>query len=92
MKSVEIYTTGYCGFCVRARQLLDAKEIPFEEIRVDAQPERRAEMMERSGRRTVPQIFIGNESIGGCDELFALDRSGKLLEKLHGGQSAEPRE
>ncbi|MDX1443969.1 MAG: glutaredoxin 3 [Gammaproteobacteria bacterium] len=78
--NIEIYTTGYCGFCVRAKALLDRKELDYTEIRVDDEPEKRKEMMERSQRRTVPQIFINDEGIGGCDELFALDRSGKLDE------------
>lgn len=77
---IEIYTTGYCGFCVRAKALLDRKNLEYREIRVDDDPERRKEMMERSQRRTVPQIFINDETIGGCDELFALERSGKLDE------------
>lgn len=77
---IEIYTTGYCGFCVRAKALLDRKGLDYEEIRVDDQPEKRREMMERSQRRTVPQIFINGEGIGGCDELYQLERSGKLDE------------
>ncbi len=86
MKPIEIYTTGYCGFCFRAKQLLDVRGFEYEEIRVDVAPDRRAEMVKRSGRRTVPQIIIANESIGGCDELFALDRSGKLQEMMQAVQ------
>lgn len=76
---VELYTTGYCGFCRRAKSLLESKNVPYEEIRVDSDPSRRAEMMERAaGRRTVPQIFINGTGIGGCDELFQLEREGQL--------------
>lgn len=78
MARIEIYTTGYCGYCVRAKSLLDNKQASYEEIRVDRTPERRAEMNQRSGRRTVPQIFINGEGIGGCDDLFRLERDGRL--------------
>ncbi len=79
MKQVEIYTTRFCGFCVAAKRLLAKKEVSFNEIDVSAQPQRRAEMMQRAnGGRTVPQIFIGGKHIGGCDELYELERSGKL--------------
>lgn len=84
MPKIEIYTTGYCGYCRRAKMLLDNKDVAYEEIRVDDQPGRRAEMTERSGRRTVPQIFINGTGIGGCDELFALERKGRLDELLAG--------
>lgn len=75
---IEIYTTGYCGYCRRAKSLLDAKGASYEEIRVDNDTGKRAEMVERSGRRTVPQIFIDDRAIGGCDELFAMERAGEL--------------
>ena len=78
MASVEIYTTQYCGYCRRAKSLLDSKAVSYEEIPVDGDPELRARMAERAGRRTVPQIFIDGRPVGGCDELFALDRSGEL--------------
>lgn len=78
MARIEIYTTGYCGYCVRAKSLLDNKQASYEEIRVDRVPERRVEMNQRSGRRTVPQIFINGEGIGGCDDLFRLERDGRL--------------
>ncbi len=78
MARIEIYTTGYCGYCRRAKSLLEGKRAEYEEIRVDANPERRREMTERSGRRTVPQIFINGEGIGGCDDLFQLEREGRL--------------
>lgn len=80
--SVEIYSSSLCGFCVRAKMLLEQKGVPFTDISIDRDPNKRAEMMERSGRRTVPQIFIAGEHIGGCDDLFAVERSGELDAKL----------
>ena len=73
-----MYATGWCGYCARARALLESKNVELEEIDVDARPELRAEMMARSGRRTVPQIFIGETHVGGCDDLMALEESGGL--------------
>ena len=73
-----MYATGWCPYCMRARQLLEHKGVEFEEIDVDARPGARAEMTARSGRRTVPQIFIGDKHVGGSDELFALDAAGGL--------------
>jgi glutaredoxin 3 len=73
-----MYSTLMCPFCVMARRLLASKGAPVEEIRVDEVPERRAEMRELTGRHTVPQIFIGEQHVGGCDDLYALDRSGQL--------------
>lgn len=79
MKPVEIYTTPYCGFCHAAKRLLSAKGVSFHEIDVIAAPDRKAEMVQRAnGGRTVPQIFIGDRHVGGCDELHALERAGKL--------------
>lgn len=79
MKQVEIYTTRFCGYCHAAKRLLTQKEVTFAEVDVGAEPERRAEMTQRAnGGRTVPQIFIGGRHIGGCDELYELERSGKL--------------
>lgn len=79
MKPVEIYTTPICGYCARAKRLLASKGVPFTEIDVMADPGRRAEMVTRSrGGRTVPQIFIAGEPIGGCDDLHALERAGRL--------------
>lgn len=79
MQPVEIYTSPLCGFCHAAKRLLSQKGINFSEIDVTAQPERRGEMTQRAnGGRTVPQIFIGEAHVGGCDELFALERAGKL--------------
>ena len=75
---VVIYSTGWCPYCIRARQLLKSKGVDFEEIDVDARPDARTEMTARSGRRTVPQIFIGATHVGGCDDLHELDASGRL--------------
>lgn len=79
MKPVEIYTSPFCGYCHAAKRLLAAKGVVFSEVDVMQEPERRAEMVQRAnGGRTVPQIFIGGEHVGGCDELHALERAGKL--------------
>ena len=79
MKPVEIYTSPLCGFCHAAKRLLTQKGISFSEIDVLANPDRKPEMIQRAnGRRTVPQIFIGSTHVGGCDDLYALDRAGKL--------------
>ena len=79
MAIVEIYTKTFCPYCWRAKHLLDSKGIEYREISVDLGCERRAEMIERArGRTTVPQIFIGDRHIGGCDDLVALERDGKL--------------
>ncbi|WCR10302.1 glutaredoxin 3 [Paracoccus stylophorae] len=83
--TVEIYATRTCPFCTAARQLLDRKNVAYAEIDVGADPARRAEMMQRAqGRRTVPQIFIGDTHVGGSDELHALERIGKLDPLLEG--------
>ncbi|MBI3140330.1 MAG: glutaredoxin 3 [Rhodocyclales bacterium] len=80
-----MYSTAVCPYCVRAEQLLNRKGITeIEKVRVDLHPERRAEMMEKTGRRTVPQIYIGDTHVGGCDELYALDHAGRLDPLLHG--------
>ena len=73
-----MYATAACPFCQSAERLLLAKGAAIEKVRVDLEPERRAEMMKKSGRRTVPQIWIGERHIGGCDDLYALDRQGGL--------------
>ena len=76
---VELYTTGWCGFCQRAKALLTRKGVEFEEYRVDETPQLREQMLTRSGgARSVPQIFIAGQHIGGCDELHALEQGGKL--------------
>lgn len=83
--SVVLYTTPWCPFCVRAKALLKQKGVSYEEIDVSRDPARKREMMEKSGQRTVPQIWIGDQHVGGCDELFVLERQGELdamLEKM----------
>ncbi len=76
---VLMYTTAVCPYCVRAKQLLKARGVDvIEEVRVDLDPDRRDEMMQRTGRRTVPQIYIGATHVGGCDDLYALDAAGSL--------------
>tara|TARA_R110000868_G_scaffold312184_1_gene573090 strand:+ start:1815 stop:2081 length:267 start_codon:yes stop_codon:yes gene_type:complete len=83
MAEVEIYTTMFCPFCVRAKKLLESKDVPFTEIDVSTSSSKRAEMTEKAdGRYTVPQIFIDGTGIGGSDELAALNASGKLDEML----------
>ena len=77
--------TSWCPYCARARQLLQQKGIAFQEIDVDEFPEARAEMMARSHRHTVPQIFVGETHVGGCDDLFALDARGGLDKLLQSG-------
>lgn len=82
---VRMYATATCPYCIRAEALLHNKGVTgLEKIRVDLAPDRREEMMKASGRRTVPQIFIGDYHVGGCDDLFALERAGKLDPLLHG--------
>ena len=79
MKKVEIYTTPTCGYCHAAKRLLSKKGVDYEEIDVSRSPDLRAAMVTRAGgRRTVPQIFIGEAHVGGCDDLYELDSSGKL--------------
>ncbi len=78
MKPVTVYSTQVCPYCVRAKALLDRKHVPYTDIMVDRNPDKLAEMMQKSGRRTVPQIFVGETHVGGCDELYALDRAGSL--------------
>jgi glutaredoxin 3 len=83
---VQLYATGWCPYCTRARQLLISKGVEIEEIDVDARPDARQEMMARSGRHTVPQIFINQTHVGGCDDLIALDDAGgldPLLQETH---------
>ncbi|MBB5211445.1 glutaredoxin 3 [Microbulbifer hydrolyticus] len=78
MKEVVIYTTRFCPFCVRAKYLLDNKNVPYTEISVDGDRALRAEMTAKAGRHTVPQIWVGDVHVGGCDELMAIERSGEL--------------
>lgn len=84
-RKVVMYLTGWCPYCARARQLLESKGVDFEEIDVDARPAARTEMTARSGRSTVPQIFIGATHVGGCDDLHALEASGRLDSLLKTG-------
>jgi len=83
MPQVKMYTTAVCPYCVRAKQILKSKGVTeIEEIRVDQLPEAREHMMNITGRRTVPQIFIGETHVGGCDDLMALDAKGGLMPLL----------
>jgi glutaredoxin 3 len=82
---VTMYTTAYCGYCRRAERLLESKGVTdIARIHVDEQPHERVAMMQRTGRRTVPQIYIGDHHVGGYDELAALDRAGRLARLLEG--------
>ena len=79
MPRVKMYTTAVCPYCIRAKQILKAKGVAeIEEIRIDTDPQQREHMMHITGRRTVPQIFIGDTHVGGCDDLIALDGRGGL--------------
>jgi glutaredoxin 3 len=78
MAEVVIYSSDYCPYCVRAKQLLARKGVAFTEVKVDGQPAVRAEMSRKAGRTSVPQIWIGATHVGGCDDLHALERAGKL--------------
>lgn len=83
MQTVKMYTTAVCPYCTRAKQILKAKGVAqIEEIRIDTDPQARAQMMELTQRRTVPQIFIGDTHVGGCDDLIALDGRGGLVPLL----------
>ncbi|HSV54414.1 MAG TPA: glutaredoxin 3 [Burkholderiaceae bacterium] len=83
MPPIKMYTTAVCPYCIRAKQVLKSKGVDqIDEIRVDLQPAERMKMMEITGRRTVPQIFIGDTHIGGCDDLMALDSRGALVPLL----------
>lgn len=83
MSPVKMYTTAVCPYCIRAKQLLKARGVEhIDEIRIDLHPDEMQEMMRLTGRRTVPQIFIGNTHVGGCDDLIALDGKGGLLPLL----------
>jgi glutaredoxin 3 len=85
MQPVKMYTTAVCPYCIRAKQILVSRGVSaIDEIRVDLDPGERMRMMEITGRRTVPQIFIGNTHVGGCDELVALDQRGGLDPLLKG--------
>lgn len=81
---VIVYSTAVCPYCVRAERLLEAKGVTVQKIRIDLDPEERIKMMERTGRRTVPQIYVGETHVGGFDDLYALDQAGKLDPLLNG--------
>ena len=85
MQNVKMYTTAVCPYCVQAKRILKSKGVEaIEEIRIDTNPSERSSMMERTGRRTVPQIFIGDTHVGGCDDLMDLDSRGGLMPLLQG--------
>jgi glutaredoxin 3 len=90
VKHVRIYTTQWCGYCVRAKRLLENEGVPFEEIEVDGDHEKRAWLVKATGQRTVPQLFFGDESVGGCDELTTIIYSGKLDEMIDRDPSERP--
>jgi len=86
MQAVKMYTTQVCPFCIRAKMLLNARGVQaIDEVRIDLDPSQRQVMMEITGRRTVPQIFIGETHVGGCDDLMALDQQGGLMPLLQAG-------
>ncbi len=90
MQPVKMYTTAVCPYCIRAKQILKAKGVEeIEEIRIDTDPAARATMMEVTQRRTVPQIFIGDTYVGGCDELMALDSRGGLVPLLQSARGTQ---
>jgi glutaredoxin 3 len=85
MQAVKMYTTAVCPYCIRAKQILKSKGVEnIEEIRIDVDLAARDEMMKSTGRRTVPQIFVGSTHVGGCDDLMALDAKGGLVPLLQG--------
>jgi glutaredoxin 3 len=84
MQNVKMYTTAVCPYCIQAKQVLKSRGVAqIEEIRIDERHDERAKMMEITGRRTVPQIFIGSTHVGGCDDLMALDSKGELMPLLN---------
>ncbi|MDB5987369.1 MAG: grxC [Nevskia sp.] len=85
MSPVLVYSTRICPYCMMAKRLLQSKGVQYDEVLVDVDSQRRDEMMQRSGRRTVPQIFVGATHVGGYEDLAALDRAGKLEPLLNGG-------
>ena len=84
MKPVIVYSSDYCPYCMRAKQLLSRKGVAFTEINVDGEPQLRAEMARKAGKTSVPQIWIGATHVGGCDDLHALERAGRLDALLQG--------
>lgn len=85
MQPVVIYSSDYCPYCMRAKQLLSRKGVAFTEINVDGEPQLRAEMARKAGKTSVPQIWIGATHVGGCDDLHALERTGRLDALLQQG-------
>ena len=85
MQPVTLYTTRFCPYCLRAKHLLEQKGVKYHEIAVDSDSAARQEMMQKSGRRTVPQIWIAEHHVGGCDDLMALEAAGELDTMLNGG-------
>lgn len=86
-----MYSTGWCPYCVRARALLERKGLPFREVKIDEDPAERDAMLARSGgRRTVPQIFVGDHHVGGFDDLYALDKAGRLDELIISPKDTSP--
>jgi glutaredoxin 3 len=86
VQDVVIYSSDYCPFCIRAKALLRQKGVEFQEICVDGEPQLRQQMMAKAGRHTVPQIWVGETHVGGCDELMALEYAGKLDSLLQAGE------
>ncbi len=84
MAKVVIYTSAWCPYCIRAKDLLESKGVVFDEISVDGKPAVRSDMAQKAGRTSVPQIWIGQRHVGGCDDLFALERAGQLDALLQG--------
>ena len=82
MPKIEVFCTPYCPYCIRAKKLLEHKNVEYEDIRVDQNPERHDEMIKRSNRTSVPQIFIDGYHVGGCDDLFDLEAEGTLDARL----------
>ncbi|WP_120995042.1 glutaredoxin 3 [Stutzerimonas urumqiensis] len=78
MSKVLIYTSAWCPYCIRAKDLLEKKGVAYDEVKVDGKPDVRAEMSRKAGRTSVPQIWIDEHHVGGCDDLYALDRAGRL--------------
>ncbi|WP_421683172.1 glutaredoxin 3 [Stutzerimonas urumqiensis] len=78
MPNVTIYTSAWCPYCIRAKDLLEKKGVAYDEVKVDGKPDVRAEMSRKAGRTSVPQIWIDEHHVGGCDDLYALDRAGRL--------------
>lgn len=89
MADIKVYTTNMCGYCIVAKRLLDKRGIPFQEINVSGDAAQRAWLVKTTGRRTVPQIFIDGDPIGGSDELYEMDRSGELARRVSAPSTVE---